>query len=63
MQISLAPEVLVNKRLYLGIGGFKPVPESGVQNLSVLHEVAFTTAAITYRDTWNSQISVHKVAP
>lgn len=63
MQVSLSPEVLVNKRLYLGIGGSKQVPKLGMRNLNVLHEmIAFTTAAITYHDTWNSQISAHKVA-
>lgn len=54
--------MLANKRLYLGKGGFKQVPKLGVQNLSILHETAFNTSAITDHDMWNSQISVHKVA-
>lgn len=32
----------------------------GMQNLSLLNEIVFTTAAITYLDTWNSQISLQK---
>lgn len=63
MQTSLSPEVLVNERLYLGIGDSEQALKLGIQNLNVLHVIAFTTAAITYRDTWNSQMSVHKVAP
>jgi len=63
MQIPLSPEVLVNKRLYFGIGGSIEVPKLGMQNLSVWHEIAFTAAPVTHHDTGNSQISVHKAAP
>lgn len=51
MQTSLSPEVLVNERLYLGIGDSEQALKFGIQNLNVLHVIAFTTAAITYRDT------------
>lgn len=33
-----------------------------MQNLNILHEIAFNTSAITDHDMWNSQISVHKQA-
>lgn len=33
-----------------------------MQNLSILHEIAFNTSAITDNDMWNSQISAHKEA-
>lgn len=39
-----------NKRLYLGKGGSKLVPKLGVQNLNILHEIAFNTSAITDHD-------------
>lgn len=54
--------MLVNKRLYLGKGDSKQVPKLGMQNLNILHEIAFNTSAITDHDMWNSQISVHKEA-
>lgn len=53
--------MLANKRLYLGKGGSKLVTKWGVQNLNILHEIAFNTSAITDHDMWKSQISVHKV--
>lgn len=63
MQISLSPEVLINKRLYVGMEDSKQVPRSSMQNSRKwkLHEIAFFTVAITYM--WNSQISVHEATP
>lgn len=42
--------MLVNKRLYLGKGDSKQVPKLGMQNLNILHEIAFNTSAITDHD-------------
>lgn len=53
--------MLANKKLYLGKGGSTLAPKLGVQNLNILHEIAFSTSAITDHGMWKSQISVHKV--
>lgn len=39
--------MLANKKLYLGKGGSTLAPKLGVQNLNILHEIAFSTSAIT----------------
>lgn len=38
------------------------MPKLGMQNLSILREIAFYTSAITDHGMWKSQVSVQKVA-
>lgn len=47
------------EKLYLGKGGSKQLSTLGMQNLNILHYIAFNTSAITGHDMWSPQISVH----